>query len=248
MAQADTQHAPDNQRQARLAVSGCSNGILPDLINGSYEECGWHHEKIVFKKILGINEPDVFIYFWDGRDDPAFTGWWFGSVLGGGMAMAFARSCLQNPPESGWEVIHDGRPKVDPLFVSKVLPLELMRTQGATRGGQTLQNTGEEYVEWRRILPHDDIMDVPSDTGTFLRLCEKLGLYVNPTDKRIEGNKCTLSLRGTTYGGTLFFDGTKNGKITITQTDPQKKEALWWLLEPHTYQCEERPAKRRRSR
>ena len=175
-------------------------------------------------------------------------GWWFGPVPGGEMAWAYARSSLQYPPESGWEVNHAGHPKVDPLFVSRVLPPALIRAQGDTHGGQTLPTTGAEYVEWRRILPHHDIMNGPSDTDTFLRLCKNLGLYVNPNDKKIEGNKCTLSLSRATYGGTLFFDGTKKGKITITQTDLLKKEALWWLLEPHTYQCEERPAKRRRSR
>ena len=137
MAKADTQHAPDSQRRAKLAVSGCSNGLFANLINGPYEECGWHHEQIVFKKIFGADGPDVFIYFWDGRDDPATTGWWFGPVPGGEMAWAYARSSLQYPPESGWEVNHAGHPKVDPLFVSRVLPPELIRAQGDTPGGQT---------------------------------------------------------------------------------------------------------------
>ena len=190
----------ENQRGVRLVVGGCSNGSFAHLLNGFYEESGWHHEKLFFKKNLGVQGSEVCIYFWDGRDNPAMMGWWFGPVLGGGTAWAFACSSAKYPPESGWAVNHDGSPKADPLFISKLLPPELLRTQSSTQSGQTHHTTGDEYVEWRRILPYDDILDAPSDTSTFLRLCKNLGLYVNPSDKKIEGNKCTLSLRSTSYG------------------------------------------------
>ena len=101
-------------------------------------------------------------------------------------------------------------------------------------------------VEWRRLLPWDDIANAPADTDTYLRLCAKVGLRINRNDTSSDGKKCTLHLCRSQHGGTLYFHGTKDGKITITQTNLAKKEALWWLFEPYTYQCEERPAKRRR--
>jgi len=28
------------------------------------------------------DQPDIYIYFWDKRDGPEFTGWWFGEAVG----------------------------------------------------------------------------------------------------------------------------------------------------------------------
>ena len=78
-------------------------------------------------------------------------------------------------------------------------------------------------------------------------------VHVNHKDVWIHDDKCELNLWRTQYGGNLTFhtnkwDMKKNGKITITQANVQKKAAIWWLLEPYTYECQERPAKRRRGK
>ena len=106
----------------------------------------------------------------------------------------------------------------------------------------------DEYVEWRRNLTWDDIAGYPSDRDTFLRLCAQLGLYTNEWDVSEEGDKCELSLWRTRYGGTLTFYADKHGKISIGQSNLQKKKAIWWLLEPWTTECQERPSKRKRGK
>ena len=221
------------EEHPRLRVSGCSKEDIAERIHGSYESCGLHHEKPVFKKMHDLTQRDVFLYFWDGRDAPEYKGWWFGPKLGGSCAYAFAAITSQYPPESGWEVPHENRQQPDNILISVQPP----HKPGATR---------KDYVEWRRIFPWDDTTNRPADADTFLRLCAKLGLRVHSKVRTNDGKQCTLQLCRSQYGGTLHFDGTKDGKITITQTNLEKKAAIWWLLEPHTYQCEERPAKRRR--
>ena len=105
----------------------------------------------------------------------------------------------------------------------------------------------DSYVEWRRSLPTDEMTGLPSDNSTFLRLCTKLGLHTHPKDAVSEPGKCELNLWRTKYGGCLTFYENKKGQISIGQTNKTKKEALWWLLEPHTCQCQARPSKRKRS-
>ena len=107
------------------------------------------------------------------------------------------------------------------------------------------QNKSNEYVEWRRSLPFDDQTGWPADSTTFLRLCAQLGLYTNDTVATDVGDKCELKMARLRYGGTLTFYPHKRGKITIGQSDLVKKAAIWHLLAPWTYECQERPTKRK---
>ncbi len=94
------------------------------------------------------------------------------------------------------------------------------------------------------MLPYDTSTGWPSTRDTFLRLAAQLGLYTKPSQVEQKHDHTLLKLGHTTYGGTLCFYPDKKGKITIGQSDLRRKEQLWWLLQPHTWECDERPAKR----
>merc|ERR1711920_1064299 len=64
---------------------------------------------------MGVNGLDVMIYFWDQRDGPSFSGWWFGPKIGGDQVWAYHSSQAMSPPKGGWKVPYDG--PVDPTFV-----------------------------------------------------------------------------------------------------------------------------------
>ena len=263
--------AATSEGATTLYVSGSLHEVVGGMIHGAYQTCGSNHGKAAFKKVHQENGHDMFIYFWDDHHSPELSGWWFSKEVGSDQYWAVARSDTQHPPESGWQVSVDGLLSEDALLVSMPVSGAVANRHGRdqrdasetpwwpstngpvrayndTVGAASSRECDEAYVEWRRILPADDLTNGPSDTNTFLRLCTKLGLYQNPKDADLEGGKCTLQLWRSKYGGTLTFDANKHGKITITQTNVKKKKAIWWLLEPHTYQCQDRPAKRRRGR
>jgi len=49
------------------------------------------------------------LYFWDDRDSPDFSGWWFGPQIGGDEVWAFhADTAAKNPPPGGWQCPFDG--------------------------------------------------------------------------------------------------------------------------------------------
>lgn len=60
---------------------------------------------------------DVFVYYWDGRDGPAFEGWWFGNQLGGTQVWSHCAGNGMTPPPTGWKIPWDGA--VRPSLVVK---------------------------------------------------------------------------------------------------------------------------------
>lgn len=88
---------------------------------GDYSEEGTNHGRKFYKKIQAIpghQDIKVFLYFWDSRDGPDFSGWWFGDQLGG--TQVWARSAVQSPqpPRVGWKIPWDAAsPEAGILFV-----------------------------------------------------------------------------------------------------------------------------------
>ena len=112
---------------------------------------------------------------------------------------------------------------------------------------QSCTEKNDEYVEWRRVLAWDLLYQKQSDEKTFLRLMTKIGLYTDRSEATIKGDTVELNLRRS-FGGTLTFyiSGKSAGKITIGQSNIDKKAKIWRILAPHTEECTERQAKRKR--
>ena len=47
-------------------------------------EEGTNHDKPGFKKLVENETHSTFVYYWDGRDGPSFSGWWIGPDEVGG--------------------------------------------------------------------------------------------------------------------------------------------------------------------
>jgi len=92
-----------------ITVSGCQNLTVSNIIKGSYSANGANHGKPVFKKDGQPGGVTVLIYFWDERDGPSFSGWWFGPKVGGDQVWAYnGNKAAPSPPPSGWKVPWDG--------------------------------------------------------------------------------------------------------------------------------------------
>ena len=78
---------------------------------GEYVERGVNHGRKVYQKVnnKGVTDfVDVLMYYWDGRDGPAFEGWWFGNKLGGTQVWSHCKDSSLLPPNIGWKVPWDG--------------------------------------------------------------------------------------------------------------------------------------------
>mmetsp|Transcript_42395 Transcript_42395/g.79518 ORF Transcript_42395/g.79518 Transcript_42395/m.79518 type:complete len:1897 (-) Transcript_42395:76-5766(-) len=79
-------------------------------LSGEYTEEGTNHGRKIFKKIktTGVENIDVFMYYWDERDGPAFSGWWFGNSVGGDQVWSRNDQKSLAPPTGGWTIPWDG--------------------------------------------------------------------------------------------------------------------------------------------
>ena len=56
---------------------------------------------------------DVFIYYWDKRDGARYSGWWFGSSVGGNQVWARSGNDGPMPPRGGWAIPWNTQPRED---------------------------------------------------------------------------------------------------------------------------------------
>jgi chromosome segregation ATPase len=101
--------ATGGAKKAALTVTtnSKSNALGVGTLVGEYEEIGTNHGKKVYKKaqeIPGHKNVKVFLYYWDSRDGPDSSGWWFGDQVGGAEVWARAVSSANLPPAAGWKV------------------------------------------------------------------------------------------------------------------------------------------------
>jgi len=71
---------------------------------------GLNHGKPVYKKDgAAAGNVSVLMYYWDERDGPTFSGWWFGPKVGGDQVWAYnGNKASPVPPPAGWKVPWDG--------------------------------------------------------------------------------------------------------------------------------------------
>ncbi|CAJ1402207.1 unnamed protein product, partial [Effrenium voratum] len=104
-----------------IVVTGCNNATVSKIIKGSYSVSGSNHGKPVYKKDNTEPNVTVLIYYWDERDGPNFTGWWFGPKVGGDQVWSHAENrTAPMPPPGGWKVPWDGQ--VDPSLKLSTAP------------------------------------------------------------------------------------------------------------------------------
>merc|ERR1712190_500885 len=101
--------------ERNIQVTGCTHATVGTIVRGTFTLAGENHGKPAWKKDSQVNGLDVMVYFWDQRDGPSFSGWWFGPKIGGDQVWAYHAAQTQTPPKSGWRVPYDG--PVDSTFV-----------------------------------------------------------------------------------------------------------------------------------
>ncbi|CAK9002695.1 unnamed protein product [Durusdinium trenchii] len=91
-------------------MCSCSDAFWSKTIAGTYKLSGSNHGKPIYKRSGPRNI--LFIYYWDNRDGAHYSGWWFGSSVGGCNVCAFNPDCQKDnplvPATFGWKVPADG--------------------------------------------------------------------------------------------------------------------------------------------
>jgi hypothetical protein len=103
---------------------------------GEYKEEGTNHGRRFYKKtgkIKGHEEIDVYLYFWDERDGPSFSGWWFGNKVGGAQVWSRNQQKGQLPPTSGWTIPWDGEVKKELQVMNAAAKKEVERKHAQAR-------------------------------------------------------------------------------------------------------------------
>ena len=97
---------------------------------------------------------------------------------GSDVVWAYASTDSRYPAHTAWRVPHNG--PVDETITlsctSATVPEEDEEVRWSGNDENNASGAGE-YVEWRRMLPFDDITDGAANHDTFRRLCARLGLY-----------------------------------------------------------------------
>ena len=90
-----------------LIVSGSGWAERGQHLHGTYVKTAEvYHGMPVYKRAEPMNDVGYLLYFYDERDGPHFSGWWFGRSLGGEEVSAFNPNREgQLPPPSGWRVM-----------------------------------------------------------------------------------------------------------------------------------------------
>lgn len=92
-----------------VQVSGCRDDVVGPIIRGSYTLQERNHDRPVFRKDEKFGKGDVMLYFWEDKESPDFSGWWFGTLIGGDEVWAFhPDTSAKSPPTSGWQCPFDG--------------------------------------------------------------------------------------------------------------------------------------------
>jgi len=99
---------------------------------------GLNHGKPVYKKDgAAAGNVSVLMYYWDDRDGPTFSGWWFGPKVGGDQVWAYnGNKASPVPPPSGWKVPWDG--PEDPVLRLTVAAASPMPQQGGLGAGRPM--------------------------------------------------------------------------------------------------------------
>eukprot|EP00929_Paragymnodinium_shiwhaense_P031484 TRINITY_DN1761_c1_g1_i8.p1 TRINITY_DN1761_c1_g1~~TRINITY_DN1761_c1_g1_i8.p1 ORF type:complete len:1093 (+),score=350.88 TRINITY_DN1761_c1_g1_i8:75-3353(+) len=107
----------------QLNVSGCTHATVAAIVHGNFNVTGENHGKPTYRKDTRVPVPagvtnmpatpdgmlDVMLYYWDERDGPTYSGWWFGPKVGGDQVWAYhPERTAPSPPSVGWKVPYDG--------------------------------------------------------------------------------------------------------------------------------------------
>lgn len=133
-----------------IVVSGCqANPTVNQIIKGHYLVHGQNHGKPIYKKQdSSPNAVNVLIYYWDERDGPAFSGWWFGPKVGGDQVWAYNDfKASPTPPLDKWRVPWDG-----PEDPSLQLQFQQPQSQRSPRPSQPQSQPQAQQMTMQQML------------------------------------------------------------------------------------------------
>eukprot|EP00929_Paragymnodinium_shiwhaense_P102003 TRINITY_DN651_c0_g1_i1.p1 TRINITY_DN651_c0_g1~~TRINITY_DN651_c0_g1_i1.p1 ORF type:complete len:907 (-),score=340.16 TRINITY_DN651_c0_g1_i1:154-2874(-) len=87
-----------------FVVNGCTDPVVGPTVRGQFMLNGLNHGKPVYQRQGQANGFNVCVFFWDQRDGPEQSGWWFAPAIGSDQVWAYSPSQSATPPLAGWKV------------------------------------------------------------------------------------------------------------------------------------------------
>jgi len=151
-----TQAQPAGQAYSAIVVYSTAerDEIGIRTLVGEYKEDGSNHGRKCFKKsqkIPGHEDIEVYLYFWDERDGPSFSGWWFGNSVGGAQVWSRNRHCSLQPPKSGWTIPWDGDVKKELVVMDAAEKLAMDKAQAQAQMEGRRQEESDKQDDVRAL-------------------------------------------------------------------------------------------------
>jgi len=198
-------------------------------ILGEYWEEGENHGRKVYKRMPTAaqkNMPPVMLFFWDERNGPDLSGWWFGDKIGAGQVWSRCEQASALPPMKGWRCPVDGpanrhivcipkiRGKDDPIVEAQAEVKPLGPTLGSKR---VLEGGGRPAA---KKLAQGQTLSVES----------KLGEEATDEVKRLVGDYVEIS---TNHGKKVYEKKDSTDPVCLYYWDQRDgwDFAGWWFGE-----------------
>lgn len=105
-----TKHAGE-EKYIAFSEGNDTEEFVIQTLSGEFTVKGENHGRPFYQKMpvrAGTPPPEVFVYYWDGRDGPSFEGWWFGKAVGGNEVWSHCPEKAMLPPLKGWKIPFQG--------------------------------------------------------------------------------------------------------------------------------------------
>ncbi|CAE7217025.1 Setd4 [Symbiodinium sp. KB8] len=105
-------------------------------LSGDFVVKGENHGRPFYQKLPvrpGTAPPEVYVYYWDGRDGSSFEGWWFGKAVGGNEVWSHCPDKAYLPPLKGWKIPFQGPPRNTFLMMPRT---DKVKRENSERAGR----------------------------------------------------------------------------------------------------------------
>jgi len=87
-----------------ITVSCGRESECASIVSGTYSCCSENHDRPAYLRAKPAGWQNVLLYYWDGRDGPEFSGWWFGPGIGSDLVWSHNPKDEPLPPSYGWKI------------------------------------------------------------------------------------------------------------------------------------------------
>lgn len=159
-----TKHAGE-EKYIAFSEGNDTEEFVIQTLSGEFTVKGENHGRPFYQKMpvrAGTPPPEVFVYYWDGRDGPSFEGWWFGKAVGGNEVWSHCPEKAMLPPLKGWKIPFQGPARNTFIMMPRSEKLKRENQERASRvkvleqGASNVINAAQKAVDEAKVVCEKD--------------------------------------------------------------------------------------------